>query len=173
MKYQGGGRRRAWRTAQCLAREFEPFVEHANQLVTILASQEGAVRALVHNTGVVFNALAGRDHQMEGLIVNGETHLPRGGRVEARSSPKPFEALPEFEHQSTVALKTLDAFAVVSNPYLDEVKPVERQLTHLLQTAKRSRRSQNFLTAVGRSRQPPKRGLPESAKVFNLTVPVA
>ncbi len=51
---------------------FEPFVEHANQLLAILASQEGAVRALVHNTGVVFNALAGRDHQLEGLIVNGE-----------------------------------------------------------------------------------------------------
>jgi phospholipid/cholesterol/gamma-HCH transport system substrate-binding protein len=38
--------------------QLEPFVEHANQLVTILASQEGAVRALVHNTGVVFDALA-------------------------------------------------------------------------------------------------------------------
>ena len=30
---------------------FEPFVEHGNQLLSILASQEGAVRALVHNTG--------------------------------------------------------------------------------------------------------------------------
>ena len=28
--------------------------------------------ALVHNTGVVFNALAGRDHQLEELIVNSE-----------------------------------------------------------------------------------------------------
>ena len=34
----------------------EPFAEHANTLVGVLASQEGAVRALVHNTGVVFDA---------------------------------------------------------------------------------------------------------------------
>src|ERR1039458_3618938 len=53
----------------------EPFVEHANSLVGVLASQEGAVRALVHNTGVVFDALASRDHQLEGLIVNGERGL--------------------------------------------------------------------------------------------------
>src|SRR5438105_8963782 len=52
--------------------QLQPFAEHANQLVTILASQEGAVRAVIHNTGVVFNALAGRDHQLESLIVNGE-----------------------------------------------------------------------------------------------------
>src|SRR4030081_749925 len=35
--------------------QLEPFVEHANRLVTILASQEGAVRALVHHTGAVFD----------------------------------------------------------------------------------------------------------------------
>src|SRR5271154_1449672 len=50
----------------------DPFVQNANQLVGVLASQEGAVTALVHNTGVVFTALAGRDHELEGLIVNGE-----------------------------------------------------------------------------------------------------
>src|SRR5208282_1823731 len=38
----------------------EPFVEHANQLVGLLAEQEGALRAVVKNTGVVFDALAGR-----------------------------------------------------------------------------------------------------------------
>src|SRR5271154_6066611 len=152
--------------------EFEPFVEHANQLVTILASQEGAVRALVHNTGVVFNALAGRDHQMEGLIVNGE-HTFHAAAEASKEFAETWEVLPEFEHQSTVALKTLDAFAVVSNPYLDEVKPVERQLTHLLQTAKPfAPQFNNFLTAVGPLTAAAKRGLPESAKVFNLTVPV-
>src|SRR5271165_3274668 len=45
--------------------ELEPFSESANKLVGILATQEGALRALVHNTGVVFNALGSRDHQLE------------------------------------------------------------------------------------------------------------
>src|SRR4029077_21019341 len=50
----------------------QPLSEHGNKLLTILASQEGALRAVIHNTGVVFDALASRDHQLEGLIVNGE-----------------------------------------------------------------------------------------------------
>ena len=50
----------------------EPFVEHTNQLVTVLNTQEGALHLLVRNTGVVFNALASRDNQLEQFIVNGE-----------------------------------------------------------------------------------------------------
>jgi len=152
--------------------EFEPFVESANKLVGVLATQEGAVRLLVHNTGVVFNALAGRDHQMEGLIVNGE-HTFHAAADESQAFAEAFQALPEFEHNSTVALKALDKFAVVSNPYLDEVKPVERQLTSLLQAAKPfAPQFNSFLTAVGPLTTAAKKGLPESAKVFNLTVPV-
>ena len=52
--------------------KLEPFAEHGQKLVKLLDSQEGAVKALVRNTGVVFNALASRDRQLEGLIVNGE-----------------------------------------------------------------------------------------------------
>src|SRR5438445_5764564 len=39
----------------------EGFSEHGAQLVELLASQEGALRAVIRNTGVVFDALAGRD----------------------------------------------------------------------------------------------------------------
>jgi virulence factor Mce-like protein len=150
----------------------EPFVEHANQLVGILASQEGAVRALVHNTGVVFNALAGRDHQLEGLISNGE-HTFHAAAESSRAWAEAFQALPTFERNSIVALRTLDRFAVVSNPFLDEFRPAERQLALLLQTAKPFvPQFDNFLTALGPATKAAKRGLPESSKVFNLTTPV-
>src|ERR1700759_1051709 len=43
----------------------DPFAENANKLVSILVTQEGALRDLVKNTGGVFNALASRDHQLE------------------------------------------------------------------------------------------------------------
>src|SRR5271154_1530805 len=150
----------------------EPFVEHTNRLVSVLDEQEGAVRALVHNTGVVFTALPGRDTRLEGLITNGE-HTFHAAAEASQAFAEAFQALPEFEHQSTVALRTLDAFAVVSNPYLDEVKPVERQLTGLLKNAKPfTPQFNSLLTALGPLTAAAKRGLPESAKVFNLTVPV-
>ena len=70
--------------------EFEPFVEDANKLVSILNSQEGALRASVHNTGVVFDALTERDNQFRGLIENGE----RTFHALAQSSAQFAERLP-------------------------------------------------------------------------------
>ena len=151
---------------------FEPFVEHTNELVTILASQEGAVRALVHNTGVVFNALSGRDHQLEGLIANGE-HTFHAAAESSQEFAEAFRALPKFEASSIVALRTLDKFAVVAGPYYEEVKPTERSLARLLQAAKPfAPQFNNFLTSLGPLSKAAKTGLPAFKQVLGLTVPV-
>src|ERR1700689_1310556 len=88
----------------------EPFVEHANQAVKLLASQEGAVRALVHNTGVVFNALASRDHQLEGFIANGERtfHAAAEGSQAVAAAVR---ALPTFEKKSSQTFREPDSLA--------------------------------------------------------------
>ena len=149
----------------------EPFVEHANQLIGILASQEGAVRAVVHNTGVVFNALAGRDHQLEGLIVNGE-HTFNAAADASQAFANTFRALPSFEHSSSVALKELDTFGNVANPFLEEFRPAERQLALLLGAAKPFAPEFNsFLTALGPLTTAAKRGLPDLRSSLELTTP--
>jgi virulence factor Mce-like protein len=152
--------------------KLEPFVEHANRLVTLLNSQEGAVRALVHNTGVVFDALAGRDHQLEGLIVNSE-HTFHAAAEASQAFAEAFRALPTFERNSRVALKELDRFATVASPYYDEFRPTERQLALLLQTAKPfAPQFNNFLTSLGPLTKAAKTGLPDVKKSLDLTVPV-
>ena len=152
--------------------ELEPFVENANRLVTLLASQEGAVTALVHNTGVVFNALAGRDHQLEELIVNSE-HTFHAAAAGSQAFAQAFRALPAFERNSTVALKELDKFAANASPFLDQFRPAERQLAALLGSRQRlSRPFNTFLTALGPLTKAAKVGLPDVAKELNLTVPV-
>jgi len=150
----------------------EPFVEHANQLVGLLATQEGAVRALVHNTGVVFDALAGRDHQLEGLIVNGERtfHAAAEG---SQGFAEAFEALPAFERNSIVALRSLDAFAANSNPFLLEFRPAQRQLALLLRAAEPfAPEFDHLLTALGPLTKAAKTGLPAFSKTLDLTTPV-
>jgi len=152
--------------------KLEPFVEHATRLVTILDSQEGAVRELVHNTGVVFNALASRDHQLEGLIANGERtfHAAAEG---SQGFAQAFQALPTFEHNSRVALKEIDKFAVDASPYLDEFRPAERQLALLLTAAKPfAPEFDKFLTDLGPLTKAAKVGLPDVKKTLDLTVPV-
>jgi phospholipid/cholesterol/gamma-HCH transport system substrate-binding protein len=152
--------------------DLEPFVEHANQLVTILASQEGAVRALVHNTGVVFDALAGRDHQLEGLIVNGERtfHAAAEG---SQAFADAFRALPTFEHNSRVALKELDRFAADASPFLDQFRPAERKLAPLLTAAKPfAPQFDSFLTSLGPLTKASKQGLPDVKTTLDLTTPL-
>ncbi len=152
--------------------ELEPFVEHTNRLLTVLASQEGAVRELVRNTGVVFNALASRDNQLERLIVNGE-HTFHAAAQASGAFADAFRDLPGFEHTSRIALKEIDKFAEVANPYFEEFRPTERQLSALLSAAKPFAPQFNaFLTALGPLTKAAKTGLPDIKKTLDLTVPV-
>jgi len=152
--------------------KLEPFVEHTNKLVSILASQEGAVRALVHNTGVVFNALASRDHQLEGLIVNGE-HTFHAAAEGSQAFAAAFRALPGFESNSRTALKELDRFAADASPFLTEFKPAERQLSKLLTAAKPfAPEFDKFLTSLGPLTKAAEVGLPDVKKTLDLTAPV-
>jgi phospholipid/cholesterol/gamma-HCH transport system substrate-binding protein len=152
--------------------QLEPFAENGNKLVTILAEQEGAVRALVHNTGVVFNALASRDHQLEGSIINGERtfHAAAEG---SQAFAEAFQALPTFERNSRIALKEIDAFAADASPYLDEFRPTQRKLSSLLVAAKPFvPEFDGFLTSLGPLTRAARTGLPELRKILDLTVPV-
>jgi virulence factor Mce-like protein len=150
----------------------EPFAEHANRLVGVLASQEGAVRALVHNTGVVFDALASRDHQLEGLIVNGERtfHAAAEG---SQAFADAFRALPAFERNSRTALKELDSLAADASPFPDKFRAAELKLTPLVRSVKTFAPPFNsFLTSLGPLTQAARRGLPDVSKSLNLTTPL-
>ncbi|HXD54334.1 MAG TPA: MlaD family protein [Solirubrobacteraceae bacterium] len=150
----------------------EPFAEHANKLVTILASQEGAVRALIKNTGVVFNALASRDHQLEGLIVNGE-HTFHAASEASQAFATAFRVLPGFERSSRKAFKEIDRFAADANPFLEEFRTPERKLAGLLSAAKPfAPQFDQFLTSLGPLTKAAKKGLPDLGKSLALTEPV-
>ena len=149
-----------------------PFVQSANNLVSVFASQEGAVTALIHNTGVVFTALAGRDHQLESLIVNGDHtfHALAGGSQEFAEA---FRELPAFERSGRVALKELDRFAADVNPFYDQFRPAERELGSLVAATKPfAPQFNSFLTSLGPLTKAAKRGLPDVAKELGLTVPL-
>jgi phospholipid/cholesterol/gamma-HCH transport system substrate-binding protein len=152
--------------------QLEPFVESTNRLVTILNSQEGAVKALVHNTGVVFNALASREHQLEGSIVNGERTFHAAAEA-SHAFAETFRALPTFERNGSTALKEVDRFQAIADPYFKEFQTTERQLALLLAAAKPFAPELNkFLTSLGPLTKAAKTGLPDLKTSLNLTVPV-
>ena len=109
-----------------------PFAEDASKAVDILNRQQGAVRRLISNTGVVFGALTERDDQLRGLIENSNRVF---AATAARDSElkQTFVALPTFSRESRQTLRRLDQFADNTNPLVTQLRPAARELSPTLQ----------------------------------------
>jgi virulence factor Mce-like protein len=150
----------------------QPFVEDSNKLVTILASQEGALTALVHNTGTVFDALTERQGQYQGLINNGERTF-HAFAESSQAVAEAFRELPGFERNSQTALRSLDSFASNTIPLYNQLRPAEEQLTPLLRAVEPfAPKFDTFLTSLGGLTKAAKNGLPAVKPSTELTVPV-
>jgi phospholipid/cholesterol/gamma-HCH transport system substrate-binding protein len=150
----------------------QPFAEHANKLVGVLASQEGALTELIKGTGEVFDALGERDHQLRGLIVNGQ-HTFHAVAEEHQAFAKTWTLLPAFERNSTKAFKELDRFSTIANPFFDEFAPTQRALSALLHQAEPFAPTfDKFLTSLGPLTKAATKGLPAVQQSTQLTIPL-
>ena len=108
-----------------------PFAEDAAELVDILNRQEGAVRSLISNTGVVFEALTERGDQLRSLIENSnrvfEVTAARDEQLK-----QAFIALPTFERESALTLERLAEFSVDTDPLVTQLRPAARELSPTL-----------------------------------------
>ncbi len=108
-----------------------PFAQDTNELLSILRSQEGSVRALSANTGEVFEALSENRGQLSSLIQNSS----RVFDVTARRNQElqeTFIALPAFEREATATVNRLTAFSKNANPLVSQLRPAARQLSPTL-----------------------------------------
>ena len=99
-----------------------PFAEDASVAVDILNRQEGALRRLISNTGVVFGALTERGDQLRGLIENSNAVFATTAARD-RELQEAFVALPTFERESRVTVNRLDEFAAGHEPARDPAAP--------------------------------------------------
>ncbi len=100
MQSFGRRSRRSGRRDQLVFRRvIQPFVEDANKLVTVANSQEGALTASIHNTGVVFDALTAREGQFRGLTSNGERAF-HAFAAASQAFAEIWRVLPAFERNS-------------------------------------------------------------------------
>lgn len=111
-----------------------PFAEDTNALLEVLNAQEPAVKQLVRDTGVVFNALSERTDALTGLIHNSNlTFGAIGDRNEQLAAA--FRAFPTFERESILTLNRANRFARETNPVIDKLHPVARELSPTLRSA--------------------------------------
>ncbi|MGH2910888.1 MAG: MlaD family protein [Solirubrobacteraceae bacterium] len=152
--------------------EIQPLIEDANKVVGIASSQEGALRASVHNTGVVFDALTAREGEFRGFVDNGERTLHAAAEA-SQQFAQAWRELPAFERNSQTALRSVDSLATDAVPFFDQFRPAEEQLTPLLQAVKPFTPPFNsFLTSLGPFTKAAKTGLPATKPVTELTAPV-
>ena len=150
----------------------QPLIEDANKLVTVANSQEGALRASVHNTGVVFDALTAREGQFRGFIENGEKTLHAAAQA-SQQFAQAWREFPAFERNSQTALRSIDGLATVAVPFYNQFRPAQEQLTPLLEAVKPfTPPFDAFLTALGPFTKAAKTGLPASKQAFQLTEPI-
>ncbi len=111
--------------------ELDPFVNDLEAVTATLQSQNGAVAALVRNTGIVFDALAQREDQLRDLVT--ASHATFGATAAASNElATAFTLLPTFEQRSQAAFQQLDAFAANTSPLLTQLAPAEVALTPVL-----------------------------------------
>jgi phospholipid/cholesterol/gamma-HCH transport system substrate-binding protein len=109
-----------------------PFAEDAADLVDVLNRQEGAVKALVANTGVVFGALTERGDQLRELIENSNRVFETTARRN-RELQETFLALPTFERESQETFDRLARFAEDTDPLVTQLRPAARELSPTLE----------------------------------------
>jgi phospholipid/cholesterol/gamma-HCH transport system substrate-binding protein len=113
-----------------------PFAEDTEQLLRVLSSQEGAVRRLVKNTGVVFDALSKRDGQLASLITNSNRVFAQTAQRD-RELADTFRALPTFERESTLTVRRLTRFSINTNPLVTALRPAAREMSPTFQALQR------------------------------------
>jgi virulence factor Mce-like protein len=110
-----------------------PFAEDTTELLKILEPQDEAVRRLVRNTGVVFDAISERRGQLQGAIVNGnrvfETTALRDQELREL-----FTVFPTFNREATETVLRLAQFARNTDPLVTQLRPAARELSPTLES---------------------------------------
>ena len=111
--------------------ELDPFATSAERTLRILDTQRLAVRRLVKNTGVVFQALSERRGQLQGLIRNSNTVFATTAQRN-QDLQDAFIAFPTFLDESRLTLNRLERFAATSDPVVQQLRPAARELSPTL-----------------------------------------
>jgi virulence factor Mce-like protein len=107
------------------------FAADGSDLLKVLDSQSGAVRALVRNGGVVFGALAENEQQLHNLVVNSADVFSATGS-EADALAETFKVFPTFLDESKKTFARLQTFSRKTNPLITDLREPGRQLAPTL-----------------------------------------
>ena len=103
------------------------FSADATDVLTVLDTQDEAVRRLFRNTGNVFNALTENEAQLRNLITNSADVFGATSRRQDALA-ETFKIFPTFLDESKATQKRLQTFSRKTDPLIQDLRPVARDL---------------------------------------------
>lgn len=148
------------------------FAADAKDVLGVLDTQEGAVRRLVRNTGVVFGALTEREDQLQNLITNShDVFGATSAKQEALAAT--FRIFPTFLDESKATFARLQTFTRDTDPLIRDLDPA---LGDLRPAVADLRAASPDLEAFFRNLSPlitaAKTGLPATTDILNGAKPL-
>ena len=148
------------------------FTSSASDLLEVLYRQEGAVRGLFRDTGLVYEALTRDEGQLSNLIRNShalfsQTSDQREALAEA------FHIFPTFLTESRLTLKRVERFSRHAEPLVRDLQPVARELRPTLVSLRRlAPNLDRYFRGFDRQIDVSKRSLPALREILDETRPL-
>jgi phospholipid/cholesterol/gamma-HCH transport system substrate-binding protein len=139
--------------------ELQPTFAAFDDVFRTLDTQQQAVSQLFSNGAVTFDAFQGRQHDLAGLINDADRVFAVTGRrnVELANA---FRAFPTFLDESKATVERLRTFSETTDPLIQQLIPVARQLSPtLVQLNRMSPGFRSFFTGLGPTVNRSPRGL--------------
>jgi phospholipid/cholesterol/gamma-HCH transport system substrate-binding protein len=149
-----------------------PFAENTEDVLAVLRRQSGATRALVRDTGAVFEALTERRGQLRGLISNSNRVFGTTARRNQELADS-FRVLPTFLRETRTTVRRVTRFANATNPLITQLRPAARELSPTLIDLKAiSPDLKGLLRDLGPLIRVSRRGLPALERVLDDARPL-
>jgi phospholipid/cholesterol/gamma-HCH transport system substrate-binding protein len=149
-----------------------PFLTDASDVVDILERQRSALKGVVRDTGVTFEALTERGQELERMIV-GSRNTFDALASEEQALAEVFAILPTFQRESRATFERLDEFQRDTTPFVNLMIPVARDLSPTLGSVRRlSPHLRDFFVKLDELEQVSERGLPALRRFLDGLAPV-
>ena len=113
-----------------------PFITDASDTLELLAGQEEALRGIVRDVGITFEALSERRGELTEAI-RGQKNTFEGFASQDEALAETFQILPTFQRETRATLERLETFRVDANPLILDLIPVARELSPTLENVRR------------------------------------
>jgi phospholipid/cholesterol/gamma-HCH transport system substrate-binding protein len=149
-----------------------PFASETTRMLEVLDAQHGAVRRLVHDSGVVFGALGRRQGELSGLVRSGNRVLSVTARRN-RDLADVVRILPTTVSELRATMLEVETVAVHAAPVVRELRPAARALgPTLVDAAALAPDLQGLFRDLDRTTAAARTALPSLTRVVNAAHPV-